>query len=241
MCIRDSIKVDGNDILIDAGPKSESKHLLEQLKEFNIDDFEYVFVSHAHEDHIGGMPLVFQNYKVENFYMPKHTSTTNIYKSMIQEVKNQNLKITTIKAGDVINIGENAKFDIYSPVNSEYKDINNYSPIMKLTYGNTSYMFTGDAEALSEKEVLSTKVDLKADVLKVGHHGSNSSTSREFLESVSPDSAIISYGEGNDYGHPHKETVDKLKEFGVDVYYTAKDGQVTLKSDGNSFSISKEK
>ena len=187
------VKVNDYDILIDAGPRSDVEKLMSQLEEKNIDDFEIVIATHPHEDHIGGMTDVLKKYNVENFYMPKVSNTTKTFEYMINAISNQGLKIKTIKDGTSIDLGSGARIDVYSPIDDAYDDFNDYSPIMKLTYGETKLMFTGDAEELAEKQVLEkyTSSELKSDVLKFGHHGSSTSSSEEFLNAVSPTYGVI--------------------------------------------------
>ncbi|GAB6170218.1 ComEC/Rec2 family competence protein [Clostridium carnis] len=234
------IKINDYDILIDAGPKSDTDKLLSQLKEKNIDDFEIVIATHPHEDHIGGMGKIFEKYKVESFYMPKVTHTTKTFDNLVSAVSKEGLKIKTIKEGMSFDLGNKAKFDIFAPIHENYEEFNNYSPIMKLTYGNNTFIFTGDAEALSEEEVI-TKYpnDLKGDVLKFGHHGSNTSSIDKFIKAVSPKYGIISCGIDNKYGHPHKETLNKIKNYNIKSYRTDKQGEIILTSDGNTINFNK--
>ena len=168
------IRVNDFDILIDAGPKSDSDRLIEQLKAKNIDDFEIIIATHPHEDHIGGMVDVFNQYDVESFYMPSVTHTTKTFENMVKAVANEGIKIQTIKEGMKFDLGNGAKIDVYSPIYESYEEFNDYSPIMKLTFGETELIFTGDAEAHAEADVVAKYPDnLKADVLKFGHHGSS--------------------------------------------------------------------
>lgn len=232
------IKVNDFDILIDAGPRSDTDKLMEQLKEKNIDDFEIVIATHPHEDHIGGMTKVFDEYDVESFYMPKATSTTKTFENMINAVKNEGLKVQVIKEGTSFDLGEGAKIEVYSPTQDSYDNLNNYSPIMKLTYGNNTFIFTGDAEKEVEKEVLEKySNNLKADVIKFGHHGSSTSSSEEFMEAISPKYGIISCGADNSYGHPHREILDVINKMDIKAYRTDKQGEITITSDGNEIDI----
>lgn len=236
------IRVNDFDILIDAGPKSDSDRLLEQLKAKNIDDFEMIIATHPHEDHIGGMTDVFQQYDVESFYMPSVTHTTKTFENMVKAVSNEGIKIQTIKEGMKFDLGTGAKIDVYSPIYESYEEFNDYSPIMKLTFGETELIFTGDAEAHAEADVVAKYPDnLKADVLKFGHHGSSTSSTEEFLQSVSPEYGIISCGADNKYGHPHRETLDKISKYNIKSYRTDTQGQITLTSDGKNISIKTEK
>lgn len=232
------IKVNGNDILIDAGPRSNSKELLEQLKAKNIDDFELVIATHPHEDHIGGMVDVFKEYEVKSFYSPKITHTTKTYENLVKAVKDEGLKTKELKGGMVIDLGEGAKFEVFTPQKSEYEELNDYSPIMKLSFGDTSYLFTGDAEKLAEEEALAKyKTSLDSDVIKFGHHGSSSSSSNAFIEAVSPKYGIISCAKDNKYGHPHRETLDIIKKYNIKTFRTDTDGEIILTSDGKSINF----
>ncbi|EDT77444.1 ComEC/Rec2 family competence protein [Clostridium perfringens] len=234
------IKVNGNDILIDAGPRSNSKELLEQLKAKNIDDFELVIATHPHEDHIGGMVDVFKEYEVKAFYSPKITHTTKTYENLVKAVKDEGLKTKELKGGMVIDLGEGAKFEVFTPQKSEYEELNDYSPIMKLSFGDTSYLFTGDAEKLAEEEALAKyKTSLDSDIIKFGHHGSSSSSSNAFIEAVSPKYGIISCAKDNKYGHPHRETLDIIKKYNIKTFRTDTDGEIILTSDGKSITFNK--
>ncbi|EOU1911757.1 MBL fold metallo-hydrolase [Clostridium perfringens] len=234
------IKVNGNDILIDAGPRSNSKELLEQLKAKNIDNFELVIATHPHEDHIGGMVDVFKEYEVKAFYSPKITHTTKTYENLVKAVKDEGLKTKELKGGMVIDLGEGAKFEVFTPQKSEYEELNDYSPIMKLSFGDTSYLFTGDAEKLAEEEALAKyKTSLDSDVIKFGHHGSSSSSSNAFIEAVSPKYGIISCAKDNKYGHPHRETLDIIKKYNIKAFRTDTDGEIILTSDGKSINFNK--
>ncbi|HHL2033193.1 ComEC/Rec2 family competence protein [Clostridium perfringens] len=234
------IKVNGNDILIDAGPRSNSKELLEQLKAKNIDDFELVIATHPHEDHIGGMVDVFKEYEVKAFYSPKITHTTKTYENLVKAVKDEGLKTKELKGGMIIDLGEGAKFEVFTPQKSEYEELNDYSPIMKLSFGDTSYLFTGDAEKLAEEEALAKyKTSLDSDVIKFGHHGSSSSSSNAFIEAVSPKYGIISCAKDNKYGHPHRETLDIIKKYNIKTFRTDTDGEIILTSDGKSINFNK--
>lgn len=236
------IKVNDMDILIDAGSKSDVDKLMKQLEEKNIDDFEIVVSTHPHEDHIGGMTKVLQTYKVESFYMPKVEHSTKVFENMIKEVEKQGLKVKVLKEGINIDIGEGALLETFSPTQDTYSNLNNYSPIMKLTFGNTSFLFTGDAEKDVEAEVLSKYKDkLDSDVIKFGHHGSSTSSSQSFIEAVSPDYGIISCGVDNSYGHPHKEILKLIQDMNIEAYRTDTQGQITVISDGNNIEIKTEK
>ena len=236
------IRVNDYDILIDAGPRSDSDKLLDQLKAKNIDDFEIIIATHPHEDHIGGMSKVFEEYVVKSFYMPSVTHTTKTFENMVNSVAKEGIEIQTIKEGMKFDLGNEAKIDVYSPIYESYEEFNDYSPIMKLIFGETELIFTGDAEAHAEADVVAKYPDnLKADVLKFGHHGSSTSSTDEFLQAVSPEYGIISCGVDNKYGHPHREILDKISKYNIKSYRTDIQGQITLTSDGKNISIKTEK
>lgn len=227
-------------MLIDCGPRSGKDNLFNYLNNLNIKKLDYVIATHPHEDHIGNMADVIRKYDVGAFYAPKVTHTSKTFEKMVDAVEAKNLKINVIKAGtDSIDLGEGTKVSVFSPIQSEYSNLNNYSPIMKIEFGSNSFLFTGDAEKDVEKEVLAKDVNLKADVLKFGHHGSSTSTSEEFFKAVNPSIGVICLGADNTYGHPHKETLNLIKKYNLKVYRTDTDGSIVLVSDGKN--ISKEK
>lgn len=230
------VQVNNKNLLIDAGPKDAESQLIKNINNLNIKKLDYVIATHPHEDHIGGMGQIIKTFNIGKFYAPKVTSNTKTFEYMINQLNNKNLKINIIKPGigDDIDLGKNAKVEVFAPNNSSYENLNNYSPIIKISYKSTSFLFTGDAEKLSEKEVLNKEYDIQSDVLKIGHHGSSSSTSKEFLNKVNPKIAVISLGKDNDYGHPHKETISSLKNKGIKYFRTDEEGTVILESDGKT-------
>jgi competence protein ComEC len=230
------IQVNNKNLLIDGGPKDAESRLIKDLKDFGVKKLDYVITTHPHEDHIGGMGQVIKNFDIGKFYAPKVTSNTKTFEYMVNQLNNKNLKINIIKPdiGSDIDLGKNTKVEIFSPNSSSYDNLNNYSPIIKISYKETSFLFTGDAEKLSEKEVLEKGYAIQSDVLKIGHHGSSSSTSKEFLNKVNPKMAVISVGKNNDYGHPHKETISSLKNKGIKYFRTDEEGTITLESDGKT-------
>lgn len=232
------INIGNFDILIDAGSKSEKEKLIQQLEELNIDDFEMVIATHPHEDHIGGMEAVFERYNVKEFYMPKVTHTSKVFENMITAVDNEGIKVKIIKDGVTFDLGNGAYIDVYSPMYESYNNLNDYSPIMKLTFGENVFMFTGDAEAPVELEVVEKYGGyLKSDVLRFGHHGSSTSSTEEFIQAVNPKYGVISTGTNNMYGHPHREVLSLISEYGIETYRTDIDGQVVFISDGKTITV----
>lgn len=234
------IQVNNKNMLIDAGPKDNKGQLMSYLNSLKIGNLDYIIATHPHEDHIGNMADVINNFKVDNFYAPKVESTTKSFEKMILALKNKNLKINVIKAGvNSIDLGDSTKVSIFSPNKDKYENLNNYSPIIKVEYKENSFLFTGDAEKEVEKDVLSVGYNISADVLKFGHHGSSSSTSEVFFKKVNPSIGVISVGIDNSYGHPHKETLNLIKKNNLTVYRTDIDGNVVLVSDGQNITIKK--
>ncbi|APM38353.1 ComEC/Rec2 family competence protein [Clostridium kluyveri] len=228
------IQVNNKNLLIDAGPTKSTDKLLSYLNSIDIKKLDYVIATHPDEDHIGGMSTVINTYSIDKFYAPKKTVNTRAFENMITELKSKNMKIDVPKPGMQLDLGENTKAEILAPNSDRYEDTNNYSIVLKISYGNTKFLFTGDAEKLSEREILDKNYDISADVLKLGHHGSSTSTTDEFLDKVSPEIAIISCGADNKYGHPHKETLRKLKKRNIRIYRTDIDGNIVLISDGKN-------
>ena len=231
------IQVNYKNILIDSGPKDEKDKLVKYLNSLNIQQFDYVIATHPHEDHIGNMAYIINNYKVLNFYSPKIDNNTTSFENMAESLSRKNLKIKVLKANtSTINLGKNTLVETFSPNLDYYNNLNNYSPIIKISYGHTSFLFTGDAEEEIEQEIITNNFNLKSDVLKVSHHGSSTSTTKSFLDSVKPKIAVISVGKNNSYGHPTKDTLNKLKE--SKVYRTDTDGNIVITSDGNTIKTS---
>ena len=223
-------------MLIDAGKNDTEDRLIKYLNEQQIEKFDYIIGTHAHEDHIGGMDKVIDNFQSDNIFFPKQTATTKTFENFVKAVKNKGKKLYAPVSGESFSLGE-ANFQVLAPNSSKYEESNNYSIVIKLTYKNKSFLFMGDAEELSEKEIIKKGYDLKSDILKLGHHGSRSSTSTDFLNKVSPSAVIISVGKDNDYGHPHKQTMIKLNNLNIPVYRTDESGTIVLYCDGDNISF----
>jgi beta-lactamase superfamily II metal-dependent hydrolase len=196
--------------------------------------------THPHEDHIGGLDKVIDHFPVEKIYMPKVIHDTKTFESVLDAIDRKGLKISRAIVGAKLDL-EGIQGTFLGPVADKYEELNNYSAVIRLQYKDTVFLFAGDSEALVEKEMLmSSSSDLlKADVLKIGHHGSKSSTSEPFLEAVAPKYAVILSGKDNKYGHPHRETMDKLENMGIQALRTDMDGTIVLKSDGQNIQILK--
>jgi competence protein ComEC len=187
------------------------------------------------------MDDVINTFEIGSIYMPKVTHDTKTFEDLLNAIKNKNLKVTTAKAGTEINIDSSMQIDMLAPNLDYYEDLNDYSDVLKLTYQNASFLLTGDAGATSEGEMLvSSRFSPKADVLKVGHHGSSYSTSPDFLSIVSPKYAVISVGKDNKYGHPAPSTIKKLFDAGIKVYRTDELGTITVGTDGEGYVFNKK-
>ena len=234
----DSILITQKDsaMLIDGGNNEDSDLVKNYLRNEGIKKLDYVIGTHPHEDHIGGLDAVIKSFDIGSVIMPKAESDTRTFEDLIDAVIEKGLKITAPVPETEYGLGD-AGFVILAPNSEEYEDLNDYSVVIKLTYGNSSFLFTGDAEEVSENEMLAKGYPIKADVLKVGHHGSDSSTGDGFLKAVSPEYAVISVGKGNSYGHPSQKTLDSLDAAGVTVYRTDEAGTIIAISDGKTISF----
>lgn len=229
------ITTGSSSMFIDAGNNDDSNLVVNYIKSQGISKLDYIIGTHPHEDHIGGLDAVINSFDIGKILMPKQPSTTKTFEDVLIAIKNKGLKVTSPKVGDIYDLGQ-AQWTILAPKQDSYDEANDSSIVIRLVFGNNSFMLTGDAEELSEKEILDNSIDLKSDVLKVGHHGSSGSTSDAFLEAVSPKYAVISVGEGNSYGHPHSETIDKLNKQNIEVLRTDQLGTIIFTSDGNELS-----
>ena len=225
------IQADGKSMLIDAGPDESADRLLSYLSDSGIKQIDILVGTHPHEDHIGGIDDVLGKYSVGSIWMPKAAAETQTFEDLLLAIQDKGLKITAPAPGATYTLG-NGKITVLAPNSQTYDDLNNYSIVFRLDYGNNSFLFTGDAEELAENEILQSKHLIDADVLKVGHHGSNTATSQSFLDAITPNWAVISCGKDNTYGHPHAETLVRLQTAGATILRTDLDGTITFTSDG---------
>jgi len=231
----------GRSMLVDAGKNSSAAAIIDYLKKNGINKLDYLVGTHPHEDHIGSLDAVIEHFRIGEVLLPRVTTNTRTFRDVLAAIKSKCLKITAAKAGVNILEADNLSVKILAPNKSTYEDLNNYSAVIKIKYKEAAFLLTGDAEKLSEKEILAGKADLKADVLKVGHHGSRSSTSPAFLKAVKPRYAVISVGAGNDYHHPHGETLKRLKQAGAQVLRTDEKGTIVFTTDGKEITLTAEK
>lgn len=227
------IEYQQKNILIDAGPEKSTTVLLDYLNKLAIKKLDIIIATHPHEDHIGGMSEVIRKFQVGKIYMPKVSHTTSTFTDLLLAISGKGLKISPAKAGVKFSLGDLQGLFV-APNSDYYEDLNDYSAVLKLTYSETAFLFEGDAEKLSEQEMLASGFDIQANVLKVAHHGSNSSSTRTFLKTVNPKYGVISVGKDNTYGHPTFNTLKSFATLGVDVFRTDELGTITIVSDGKS-------
>ena len=225
-------------MLIDAAESYQSENIINYLKNLNYQKIDYVIGTHPHTDHIGGLKDIINTFEIGKIYMPKVVSTTKTYESLLMAIKDKNLKINTAKAGTSIIETDALKINILAPNNSTYTELNNYSVVTKITYGTTKFLFMGDAEKLSENEI---KENVTADVIKIGHHGSNTSSSIDFIKKVNAKYGIISVGLNNKYNLPKEETITNWENSGTKIYLTSTNGTIRASSDGTNIKIESEK
>lgn len=234
---------DGKTMLVDAGENGHESDVINYLRSQNVDKLDYIVASHQHSDHIGGLAEVITEFGCDTLIMPRltkaQTPTNSTYTDFLKAIKSSGVKTLASNPGDIYNLGS-AVIEIFGPVTDDAEDINNMSIVMKATYGSNSFLFTGDAEKEEELEIIETGADIDCDVLKAGHHGSKTSSSKEFLAEVTPDICVIQVGENNDYGHPHSASIKRIEKYTKNIYRNDVCGDIILHSDGEKISVEYE-
>lgn len=230
-------------VLIDCGEREYYERVIDYIKKLGISKLDYVVVSHPHTDHMGGMSYIIDEFDIGTVIMPKIQDsvlpTTNAYKRLLTSISEKNIKVNYAESGKKYGVG-GAVMTVLSPV-KDYNDLNNYSVAVRVTHGENTFLFTGDIEKKAEADIMSSGVDVSATVLKVAHHGSSGSSSEAFINAVDPEYAVIGVGAGNDYGHPHKETLKWIEERDLKLYRTDLNGSVIFTSTGSSLKVKTEK
>ena len=233
----------GKFALIDAGEDNDETDVIASLQNAGVTELEYVIATHADTDHIGGMDAIVHHFPIHTFlmsFMPEgYTPTTRTYKNLLQALSKQNLTPVEAAYGDSYILGE-ATLTILSGF-QEYTETNDQSVICQVSHGEMDFLFMGDAGSEVEQDLLSVLPRLDVEVLKVGHHGSQSSSNGSFIRCISPEIAVITCGYNNPYRHPHVETLKTLQRNEVSIYRTDMRGQIVLTSDGKSVSVKTEK
>ena len=225
-------------VLIDAGPTGSAPKIAQVLQELGRNKIDYLVATHPDEDHIGGMADVISSTQIGTIYAPNKTNNTATYRKFLTAIQNNNLQITLAEAGTIIDQTDSYKLEILWPKkDANFPDTNDYSIIIKLTVGNKTFLFTGDAPT---NAILNSNPD-HIDVLKVSHHGSRTGTSEVLIHKLSPTYAVLSYALDNSYGHPMQSVLNALHKHSVEVWGTGANGTITITRDGTNIDISGEK
>lgn len=240
------IQTEAQNVLVDAGERGNGDAIIAYLRAQKVDSLDLVVATHPHSDHIGSMPEVLGEFPAKEILFAnvpeKLTPTSRIYEKLLDKIDSENIPVTEAAPGLRYDLGSGALITVLGPVSGDADDLNNTSVVFRLDYGSTAFMFTGDAEKASEREILAgSPRGLRADVLKLGHHGSSTSTTQEWLDAVKPNIAVALMGADNEYGHPHRETVEKLAKADITLYRSDLHGTIVIGSDGDTLSVSTEK
>lgn len=233
------VACDGHYMLIDGGNAADSDLVYSYLKSHDVEEIDYLVATHAHEDHIGGLSAAPYAATIGTALSPVTEHSTKVFQNLVKSLAQQDKELTVPAVGDTFTLGS-AQVEVLGPT-KDYDDPNDTSIILSVTYGETDFLFTGDMESGAEADLIESGADLSADVLKVGHHGSDTSSSYRFLREVMPTYAVISVGEGNSYGHPSETVLSRLSDAGAEVYRTDLQGTVIAYSDGTNITFETEK
>ncbi|MGH9754792.1 MAG: ComEC/Rec2 family competence protein [Blastocatellia bacterium] len=240
------ITPEGKSVLIDAGPPQAGDEVVAALRKRDVQSLDLAVATHPHADHIGGMRPVIENFGVKNFLDSGQIYASKVYELMLRAINEKRIRFIEAKKGMKFDLDSGVKLEVLNPQGNDQwitkvrpggSVENANSVVLRLSYGNFSMLFTGDAETETEDLIMESDAPLRAQVLKIGHHGSRHATSARFLEAVAPEAAVISSGDGNRYGHPAQQTLDRLQKAGVKIYRTDLNGEIAIVTDGNKFEI----
>lgn len=237
------IQCGGYNVLIDAGENNKGDEVLLKLTQLGVKKLDYIIGTHAHSDHIGGLDTVINSIKTDNIILSDLPDdlvpTTVTYTDLLEAIVNNDVNLIAAEPEFEITLGD-GKITLLAPL-KEYNDLNDYSIVTRFDFGETSFLITGDAEKGAESDILKSGADVSATVLKVGHHGSETSTSYEFLQKVKPKYAVIEVGVKNKYDHPSPETLSRLMDIGAKIFRTDLNGNITAVSDGKAVTFTTDK
>lgn len=234
------IEYENESMLIDAGESDQGEVVTSYLQEKGISTLDYVVATHPHSDHIGGMDDVLSNFQIEHFIDSGYPHTSKTYENTLITVAMKNIPFEVIKAGKTINFDPAVDIEVLNPASTYSDELNENSVVLKVTYGETSFLLMGDAGLESEERIMKAGYDVDSDILKVGHHASRSGSGEAFISAVSPEVSIIEVGARNDYKHPHAEILDRLQKTSK-VYRTDLDGTIIVTTDGSTYTVMTEK
>ena len=229
----------GHFMLIDGGNNDDAEHIVTYLQNAGVKKLDLVVGTHPHEDHIGSLDAAIEAFDIGAVYMPDVSADTETYRDVLDAVKGKGLQVQHPVPGDVLDFN-GLPVEIFGPV-KEYSNLNNYSIVLRVSVGETAFLFTGDVEIEGEYDILEQGFDISADVLKVSHHGSSGSSVEEFLAYTDADYAVISVGEGNIYDHPEAVTLKRLQNYGMEIYRTDEQGTIVCDTDGKNISFRQER
>jgi len=227
------IQTPSGTMLIDGGDNHMGDTVVDYLLHSGVYFLDYVIATHPHADHIGGLISVLDSFPIGTLIMPNRAHTTLTFERFLDAIERNNVHVIEPIVGAVMELGD-AVFTVVAPNSYGHAGLNDYSIVMHMAYGNVNFLFTGDAEAVSEREMLAYGHNISADILRVGHHGSSTSTIYEFLHEVDPIIAVISAGYGNPFGHPHNSVINRLYDRGVSIYRTDYHGHIVITTDGQN-------
>lgn len=228
-------------VLIDSGEAIYSDRVINYLSELGFRRIDYVIATHPHDDHIGGMADILEKFSVDKIIMPEVPQeilpTGQNFERMLDVIEKKSINAEYSRLGSTITLGNGAVLEILAPIHNDYSSLNNFSIACRLVHGSKSFLFTGDIERAAESDIVNSGEYIRSDVLKVAHHGATSSSTPAFIDAVSPEYAVISAGQGNSYGHPKTEVLERLWNHGCKVLTTMESGNIVFVSDGESLEI----
>jgi competence protein ComEC len=230
---------EGDNILVDAGTREAQDEITEELEKQDVDEIDLFVSTHPHSDHTGSMQYILEHYPVRQILITDASEDTRTYQNVLKTISERQIPTIAPEVGELMRF-DDLQIEILGPVEN-YRDLNDMSIVLRLKYMDNTFLLTGDAEKESENDILGKFSDIRSDVLKVGHHGSETSTSQSFLEAVRPQYAAISAGAGNAYHHPHQDTLARLEQYHVTTFRTDLNGSICFYSDGKKITAETEK